>query len=338
MLTHASRVFLPISAVAFVLGIAYAAFTGDLLGVTLLLTTSGVAVYAGIVVAGSADRTALAVLPSGTGGLPGTDDVEPSGPPRQPGGGGWPMLMALAIGLLVSSFVLGSLAAFAGLACAAVAAVGWMAQASAERTGREANLLPLGLPVVGLLSIASVMFFMSRILLAVSEVGSTFVAISVAALVMTTATVSALRPSLSSRSLMAVLIAGSLLMVGGGLVAAAVGEREIEHHGATGEGHGGGGEGKLPEISAKNVAFDKTELSLAAGAPARIAFSNNDKDVAHNIAIYTGEDTAKAKEIFKGELVTGPKKITYEFPAPEPGTYYFHCDVHPNMKGEVIVK
>ncbi|MGH9189604.1 MAG: cupredoxin domain-containing protein [Acidimicrobiales bacterium] len=334
MLTHASRVFLPISAVTFVLGVAYAASTGDLLGVTLLLTTSGVAVYAGVAVAGSADRTALAPLPAGIGGGPDAADPEPSGPPSQPGGGGWPMLMALAIGLLVASFVLGSLAAFAGLACAAVAAVGWMAQASAERTGREANLLPLGLPVVGLLSIASVMFFMSRILLAVSEIGSTFVALGVAVLVMVVATVSALRPSLSSRSLTAVLVAGSLLMVGGGLVAAAAGERKIEHHGAGEEGHGGGGEAH--EISAKDIAFDKTELSLAAGGTARIAFHNEDKDVPHNIGIYTAVDLAE--EIFKGEVVTGPETITYEFPAPEPGTYYFHCDIHPNMKGEVIVK
>jgi plastocyanin len=35
--------------------------------------------------------------------------------------------------------------------------------------------------------------------------------------------------------------------------------------------------------------------------------------------------------------VTGPAKVTYDIPALDPGTYYFHCDVHPTMSGNVTV-
>jgi plastocyanin len=36
--------------------------------------------------------------------------------------------------------------------------------------------------------------------------------------------------------------------------------------------------------------------------------------------------------------VTGPASIDYEIPAIPAGEYYFHCDVHPNMNGTVVVE
>jgi plastocyanin len=41
-----------------------------------------------------------------------------------------------------------------------------------------------------------------------------------------------------------------------------------------------------------------------------------------------------------GDVITGPKKITYTFDAPEkPGTYFFRCDIHPTtMTGQFIVE
>ena len=45
-----------------------------------------------------------------------------------------------------------------------------------------------------------------------------------------------------------------------------------------------------------------------------------------------------ASSVFKGALITGVKTITYHVPALKPGTYTFHCDVHPDsMKGTFVV-
>ncbi len=89
------------------------------------------------------------------------------------------------------------------------------------------------------------------------------------------------------------------------------------------------------KLVAKDLAFDQKTISVPANAKVIINFDNQDS-VPHNFALY---ETAEAKtSIFVGEIITGPKTIVYEFTAPvKAGTYFFHCDVHPNMKGDFIV-
>ena len=41
--------------------------------------------------------------------------------------------------------------------------------------------------------------------------------------------------------------------------------------------------------------------------------------------------------MFKGDLVTGPKKVTYNVPALKAGSYPFVCTVHANMTGTLTV-
>jgi hypothetical protein len=106
---------------------------------------------------------------------------------------------------------------------------------------------------------------------------------------------------------------------------------------------GCGQDGKiaLSEV-AKGTAFQDTCLVAPAGQSFSIAF--DDQDVAsvigqHNIAIST--DSAGANLIFTGALVTGPAKVTYDVTKDsgplKAGTYYFHCQVHPVMQGELVV-
>ena len=92
------------------------------------------------------------------------------------------------------------------------------------------------------------------------------------------------------------------------------------------------------ELTAQNIKFDKSTITVSAGNPVTINFDNKDAGVLHNFSVYT-DATAKTA-IFKGDLTTGPATTTYTFDAPTtPGTYYFHCDVHPDtMNGQFIVQ
>jgi plastocyanin len=89
------------------------------------------------------------------------------------------------------------------------------------------------------------------------------------------------------------------------------------------------------KITAKTIAFDKSQMIFAAAGTATIEFKNADQGVPHNIGVYKAKG---ADLIFKGDIVTGPASKTYTFPAPPAGTYYFQCDVHPSMNGTVVVK
>jgi plastocyanin len=104
--------------------------------------------------------------------------------------------------------------------------------------------------------------------------------------------------------------------------------------GATGETGGDGGGGALT-VTAVNIAFDTDTIEIPAGEAFTITFDNQDAGVQHNIAIY--RDDTLAEVLFRGTLVTGPDTVDYAIDPLEAGTYYFHCDVHPNMNGTVVV-
>jgi plastocyanin len=99
------------------------------------------------------------------------------------------------------------------------------------------------------------------------------------------------------------------------------------------EGGGGGGGGLT--VTAKSLAFDTDEIDLPAEQPTTITFDNEDAGVPHNIAIYN--DDSLSETLFQGEQFPGVASREYRIPPLGPGTYYFHCDVHPTMNGSVVV-
>jgi len=323
MLTQPSKVFLPISGLAFLFGLVYVIATRDEAGLTLMLTLSGVSAFAGVVLAGARQNEFAPVVPADAP----PPEWRPVAPIRPVGGAGWGVAGALAAGLVVVGLVAPTLVALAGIVLGAATVVGWMASVSSERTGRRANLLPLGIPVVGMFTIFALMFFMSRVLLAVpSKEASTAIAMLVAVAILIGASIVALRPALSSKALIAILAVSGLLLTAGGVVAAVVGERETEHHGAAHE---------PVEVVAKNIQFLEKELHFKTGLPAEMHFENDDA-VPHNVAIYT--DESARQDIFVGEVIIGPNKsVDYKFTPPPPGTYFFRCDIHPAMAGPVKV-
>ena len=92
--------------------------------------------------------------------------------------------------------------------------------------------------------------------------------------------------------------------------------------------------GPTTSVAAEGNEFDVDTITLAAAEPASIEFENADAGTDHNIAIY--ETEAAEESIFEGEIITGPDTATYEFDAPEAGDYYFQCDIHPDMNGNVV--
>jgi plastocyanin len=84
-------------------------------------------------------------------------------------------------------------------------------------------------------------------------------------------------------------------------------------------------------LTAAGVAFDTDCLAAPAGKAFTIAFENKDIGIPHNVQIFSADPAQdpNAQSLFTGDLVTGPDTATYKVSALPPGTYFFHCDVHP---------
>lgn len=91
------------------------------------------------------------------------------------------------------------------------------------------------------------------------------------------------------------------------------------------------------DLVAQNIAFNLSTITVPAGANVTIHFDNKDAQVPHNFAVYT--NSAATTVIFRGETITGPATIDYNFTAPTtPGDYFFRCDTHPTiMYGTFVV-
>jgi plastocyanin len=88
-------------------------------------------------------------------------------------------------------------------------------------------------------------------------------------------------------------------------------------------------------VVAKTIAFDVNEIVLKANSTITLTLDNQDPGIPHNLVILTSENGTK---IFGQPYFNGPAKETWTFTSPGPGTYFFHCEVHANMKGTVIVR
>jgi plastocyanin len=88
-----------------------------------------------------------------------------------------------------------------------------------------------------------------------------------------------------------------------------------------------------PRLSARDIAFDRAEVDVPAGAPFVLVFENRDS-VSHNVSIYTDDTFANRR--FEGAIFGGPATRWYPVPALAAGTYTFRCDLHPDMKGRLV--
>jgi plastocyanin len=88
-----------------------------------------------------------------------------------------------------------------------------------------------------------------------------------------------------------------------------------------------------PQIVAADLKFDRATLEVRAGVAFGLELVNRD-GAPHNVAIY--RDANANDKLFGGEVINGPASRVYSVPALPPGIWYFRCDVHHDMHGQVI--
>jgi cytochrome c oxidase subunit II len=90
-------------------------------------------------------------------------------------------------------------------------------------------------------------------------------------------------------------------------------------------------------IAADNTSFDKECMTARAGRPWTLTFDNQEP-VDHNVAIFRGSN-AEGANVFRGQVFRGPRVVEAPVPALKAGSYFFHCDVHPQaMQGKLVAK
>ncbi|HYP24809.1 MAG TPA: cupredoxin domain-containing protein [Actinomycetota bacterium] len=201
--------------------------------------------------------------------------------------------------------------------------------------------LPLVIPLVSLAVIGLVAYGFAQVLLAVPKEAATMLAMVAAANVMGAFAYAALRPRMQPVTMAELgVIVLYPVIIGIAIAQFGFGAEAHGHDTAAGETHGAGaaGEGAAPSgpttaVVATGLVFDVETLVLEAKKDTSIEFTNEDS-APHNIAIYE-DDSASGEAIFEGEQISA-SSTTYEFKAPPAGEYYFQCDVHPDMNGEVL--
>jgi plastocyanin len=88
-----------------------------------------------------------------------------------------------------------------------------------------------------------------------------------------------------------------------------------------------------PQVVAENLAFAPTTVEVTAGSPFGLLFVNRDR-APHNISIY--RDASATGPLFQGDVIGGPASRGYDVPALPAGTWFFRCDVHPDMHGTIV--
>lgn len=153
-----------------------------------------------------------------------------------------PVVGAFAVAVLMIGQITNKFVTIAGLALLVAVIAVWMLRTWAERaTGDdqvnrelyERFIEPFRVPVLSAVVIAGVAIALSRVLLAVSETGAVVVFIVVGSLFLFGISLLALRPTLTKNVITITLFVAAIVVLGAGIVAAVVGERDIEHHGET---------------------------------------------------------------------------------------------------------
>jgi plastocyanin len=96
--------------------------------------------------------------------------------------------------------------------------------------------------------------------------------------------------------------------------------------------------GSAIRIQSKVLHFSTTCIGATSTAPITITYRNlgGTGNANHNVAIY--RDPGGLSNVFRGGLVLPGHALTYRVGTLAPGVYLFECDLHPFMKGYLVVR
>jgi plastocyanin len=89
-----------------------------------------------------------------------------------------------------------------------------------------------------------------------------------------------------------------------------------------------------PVVVAQGIKFQTQDVKAPAGKAFAMTFQNQDS-APHNVSIFT--DSSASNRVFQGEVFAQGERV-YQVPALAAGTYFFRCDVHPDMTGTLTVQ
>lgn len=153
----------------------------------------------------------------------------------------WPAMTAAGVGILAVGLVVNTQLAIFGQLVLIVAAIEWTLTSWADHRStnaaenyaqRRTFATPFEVPLYGALVIALPVFLISRVFIAVSRNAASWTALAVSTVVLVAAFVLYAMPQARKAIVTSVVALGAVGVIVAGLVAAAIGEREIEvHHG-----------------------------------------------------------------------------------------------------------
>jgi plastocyanin len=322
----ASKLYFTVAAIAVVVGFGYVVGNSDRVGFTALVVAGVAAVALGLAAYAFVPREPLAAI----GEEPA--EVRPADTTDTAGASNWPLLGALALGLIAAGAASNAILILLGVVIGLVAAFSWLGQVWREHPSwtqdmtdriNERFVVPFGLPGTIFLLVGIGVISLSRLFLAVPREVAPFIGAGLAFALLGAfyllSTRRIARPALASLATL-----GVALVLGAGIAGATMGEREFHHE---------SGEGEF-RLVAENIEFDKDALDFPAATEVTLKFENKEA-VPHNVSIYKSKG---GDVIFEGEILNNAGEADYEFETPAAGTYYFQCDVHPDqMNGTVNV-
>ena len=219
-----------------VLSYGFKGGVGDHLGYSLLNGVFGVTAVLAAVLFATRDGEAETLAR-----LAGTDVVPQVTPPTRPSY--WGALSAAGVACLMLGIAISSVFLYLGIAILFAVGVEWLALAWSDRaTGDpETNALvkqrilgPIEVPMLGALAIASMMIGVSRVFLAVSKTGAVVAGSIFTVMIFGTAILLA-QTDAPRRFISAAVTGLAVLVIGGGVVGAIAGERDVHGHSDEGD-------------------------------------------------------------------------------------------------------
>lgn len=327
MFNAASKLYFTAAGLAIVVGFGYVVATSDRVGFTNLVVAGLAAIGLGL--------AAFAYVPREPLSLVGDEPAEarPADTTDVAVASNWPILGALALGLVAAGAAVDGSLILLGVVVGLVATFGWLGQTWREHPSwtpamtdriNQRFVVPFGLPGTIFLLVGIGVVALSRLFLAVSVEAAPIIGIVIAFALLGGFYLLSTR-SVGRQALATISTVAIGLVLAAGVAGALMGEREFEHE--------GGGEGAFA-LAAENLAFDKESLDFPAATEVVLLFENKEA-VPHNFSLYESEG---GDVLFEGETINAEGEIEYEFETPAAGEYYFQCDIHPTqMQGVVNV-